>query len=95
MKKNKFISKAKSVLLSVVGVMDNDCPTVEEKMRDILMNDLKEAKREYFCAQQFYECVEDEDCVEYAIAQLNASRAKVGWISKQIKKLNEEIKNNE
>lgn len=91
MKRNNFISKVKSALLSSVGVAEKDNTTVEEKMLEILEKDLKIAKKEYFCAQKFYEYA-DEDCVEYAIANLNACKAKVGWLVKQIRKLNEEIK---
>ena len=94
MKKNKFISKIKSALLSSVGIEEEDNRPIEEKMKEILEVDLKVAKKEYLCAQQFYENA-NEDCVEYAIAQLNACRAKVGWIVKQIRKLNEEIKYHE
>lgn len=90
MKKNKFISKVKSALLSSVGVEEEDSRPVEEKLLEILYKELKEAKRDYLCAQQFYE-VADEDCVDYAIANLNSCKAKVGWIVKQIRKLNEEI----
>ena len=91
MKKSSLISKIKSALLSSVGIEEMDNTPVEEKIREILKKDLGAAKKDYFCAQQFYENA-DEDCVEYAIAQLNACRAKVGWIVKQIRKLDEEIK---
>ena len=91
MKKNSFVSKVKSALLSSVGFEEEDNRPIEEKMREILEADLKSAKKDYLCAQQFYENA-DEDCVDYAIAQLNACRAKVGWIVKQIRKLDEEIK---